>query len=373
MKYNLDYIDESPIKNQMEQYLSTPHIMEGDLSVKTYKNALVLPSTGYNENIRLLGGVVDCDGQFIEASGYCEYANIPYDVNEDDVQFDPDSVLYVGCIHTCYGHSFTDNIKKLWYLKSNKWHGRIIYIAEKNKDFPIWQRDIYRILNIDTSKWEKIVKPTRFVKVVMPDDCFLKKNGLFRYSIVYKSLINQMTTNCPVFTNLQYDKIYLTRTGFRNIWREYGEESIELEFKKAGFKIISPEKYNIAQQIYMMQNAKVVVATEGSCAHNMVFCKQGTKAVVLRKADYPNAHQLMIAQLFDLDLTYIDAHHSSRNSKTVRTLGPFYLCITKHLAKYLGHTLYIPYWLRPSYWLYYKQAWAVYGKYIGINIDEWTR
>lgn len=64
-------------------------------------------------------------------------------------------------------------------------------------------------------------------------------------------------------------------------------------------------------------------------------------------------HQVMINEFADMDATYVEAHHSSRANKDNPWWGPFYLCDTKYLERYVGHRImHLPFWMRVSYWRY---------------------
>lgn len=132
-----------------------------------------------------------------------------------------------------------------------------------------------------------------------------------------------------------YDKIYFTRTSLDSS-REYGENKIEQLFAKRGFKIISPEKLSIIEQLQILLNCKEFSTTEGSIAHNVLFLRPDTKVVILRKANYVNSYQLAVNQIAEVNVTYIDAHKSFFCNKKAPYLGPFYLCTTCHVAKYFA-------------------------------------
>ena len=68
---------------------------------------------------------------------------------------------------------------------------------------------------------------------------------------------------------------------------------MENVFRKKGFKVFSPEELTVKQQIALLMNCDEFASTEGSCAHNSIFCKPGTKVLILRKADYANSYQIM--------------------------------------------------------------------------------
>ena len=103
----------------------------------------------------------------------------------------------------------------------------------------------------------------------------------------------------------------------------------------------------------MLNQCKSFAATEGSVAHLSLFCPPKTNVVIINKAVYLNFHQVMINEYADLNVTYIEAHHSIKAHHEHPWWGPFYLCITRNLENYVGHPIpHLPHWLLPSYWEY---------------------
>lgn len=85
-----------------------------------------------------------------------------------------------------------------------------------------------------------------------------------------------------------------------------------------------------------MLNADSVVATEGSISHNVIFCRSQTDVVILWKSNYVNGYSLVINECKNLNVTYIDANHTFNLKNLSKWDGPFYLCITRHLRRYLN-------------------------------------
>lgn len=361
MKYNLNYIAGTIIKTKIEEESQKSHFYSGKLSHKIITKGIVLPSLDYDEEGILPGGIID-KGDFVESSAYAEYCCKTYPLTELPVTISK-KVLFIGFFLNCYGHGITDNIKKLWWLKQNTWDGPIIYICERNKPLSQWQIEIFRLAGFDTKNWEQVIVPTQYDEILIPDNSIINDHEFRYYTEEYRQIINTIKQNTKTPQHV-YDKIYFTRTGEKNVWREFGEHFVETAFRKNGYTVISPEKLPVEEQIGLMKNCKTFVSTEGSCAHNSVFCSPDTQVVILRKADYANSYQIMINEFADLDITYIDIHHSSKTDKIQPWHGPFYLYITKNLAKYLKLRYNIPYWAHFSYWVYRRQAWGKYGKYI---------
>lgn len=55
---------------------------------------------------------------------------------------------------------------------------------------------------------------------------------------------------------------------------------------------------------------------------------------ILLKNDYLNTYQTMLDAMHDVNVTYINAHHTFLQKKFWD--GPFYLTVTRQLARYVG-------------------------------------
>lgn len=365
-KYNLNYIASTTIKKEIESGEKAVRENKRSLSYGCYSNATVLPSTDYDDKGIIYGGVCNKNGAYIEESAYVERRSFGYTVDDNEVISSHEHVIYIGFFLNCYGHGITDNIKKLWFLKSDTYKVRfsdysIVYITERNEPLPKWQKEIFSLAGFDSEGWIQIVKPTKFEKVIIPDNSLQCANEHRTFTLQYTEIIDCIKRNCTD-ENMHYDKIYFTRTGINNYWRECGEERVESYFKRHGYTVISPEKHSVKEQISMMMNCKSFASTEGSCAHNSVFCKQGTEVILLRKADYANAYQIMINEFAKLNVTYIDVHKSVRTDKLQPWHGPFFIYVSPFLRKYFHELPIDTYLFDPLYWIYRYCKWSWYNK-----------
>jgi capsular polysaccharide biosynthesis protein len=270
-------------------------------------------------------------------------------------------VIFIGSMHSVYGHCITDNLKKLWYLRTPEARkileagGKIVYVSAWNsRDLPRHAMRILELTGVDVTKFERVSVPTRFRKVYVPENSMrLTKTGR-QWAPAFKAEIESIKSNAQYDGKL-YDKIYLTRTALKD-GGDIGEKRIEKLFKERGYHVISPEKLSVDAQVALMSHCKSVVCTDGSVAHNAIFCNPDTEVVILLKADYVNGYQVMINNLVGYNLEYVSANHSILH-KNHPWSGPFYLSLTSELCDFLGlgkrKDLY---WFRPDWYRYlYKR------------------
>lgn len=158
-------------------------------------------------------------------------------------------------------------------------------------------------------------------------------HGFYRYyTQEYRELIDRIISKV---TADKQEKVYLTRTRLHD-YRDYGEKKIEKAFKEKGYKIVSPERLTLKEQISIYKGANILATTEGSISHNAVFMRQGAQLVVLRKCDCFNTYQEAINDVHSLNVTYIDAHLSCFVDAKAPWFGPFFLYCNDNLSRFLG-------------------------------------
>ena len=359
MNYNISFLKEDQ-QQLAESLLKESKLMDRQAEISEYFNATVLPFR--NPDYTFLGGVVSSSGEFLQQSGLYEERKFGiYDYSEEDVIYDESTVLYIGYLLSIYGHLITDDIKKCWALLINKIHyDKIIYVAEWQEDSPPKHvQELFSILGIDLSKCHCVTRVTRFKKILLPDNSFIHHDGKKYYTKEYSETIQYIksqVSNSIALSNFA-NKIYFSRTALKQTWhRDIGEEQLEAVFKKDGYSIVHPERHSIKDQINMLCHCEYFAATEGSVAHNAIWCRPGTKVTLLRKANCINTWQLVINESACLDVSYVDAHNSVRTNSQFPMNGPFFMCITPELERYFDtRLLHIPLWMRPSWYVYRYQ------------------
>lgn len=360
--YCYDYVNPKML-SQTEQDCSARRFCEKDLSATIYKEATILPiKPDYDINGCLAGGVVTAAGTFVENSAFSISKGYAYSFLQ--VEQSEDVVIYMGSLLNIYGHTFTDNLKKLWYLKTLEAirlleHGaKVVYVTTGNQELKEYTIKFFEFAGFSPKSWTHITAITRCKTCIIPDDSFGCEDiavGGF-YTLEYKAIISDIK-NAIVEKNVNIsypEKIYFTRTGIpNNRWREIGEERIEKVFRDKGFTIISPEELSVEEQLRYLISCKEFASTEGSISHSSVFCQEGTAVYIIRKVDQINHYQLVMNEVAGLNVTYIDAHKSIQANPRIKNYGPFFLYFTPELKRFYGRFIItLPLALRPSWWWY---------------------
>ena len=355
MNYDFDFISQQ-LRAIIEPATHHTHKLEKKLDCRVYKNAYVAPYFDWDLSI---GCVINENGKVVKDSECLEWKE-----NERYYQLGKSvckhkKVVFLGFILTGFGHSYIDDLRKLWFLETNECKtllsegAGLVYTTSWNRPLPKQVIEMLGLAGYDIARADHIKVLTRFDEVYIPDNSVIASDYGRLYCNEYIEAIDRIKKSIPN-GNVWGKKIYFSRTKFskgRN--KEYGENAIERVFNKMGYSIFIPEDYSIVEQIQMLKQCKSFAATEGSVAHLSLFCPPKTDVVIINKAVYLNSHQVMINEFADLNVTYIEAHHSIKALPEHPWWGPFYLCINRNLEKYAGRLLpHLPYWLLPSYWEY---------------------
>lgn len=354
--YNYDFLnkgfrDEAKWKTQQDCLVKTP------LKVHCYENALVFP---FRDGKR--GEVVSADGITL-ASDFKEKTDLS--------QFDTTGLqhgkkaIFVGSFWIyIWGHCFTDHFNKAWFVLTEECRrlqaeGAELVFLSCRKDVPNYFLQIFKYAGIDLSKVRMVTEPTQFEQFYVPENCYFHTPDKWHrfYTSEYLVLLDNIRKNVTKEAEADgkfpvYDKIYLTRTRVKqaSYWKDLGERAIEQAFAKDGFTVIAPEQHSVAQQFWMMMNCKQLVATDGSISHASCFCQPHTKLAVLCKADFLVEHQVVSNQIANLDVTYVSIHRSFFVNRKAPWHGPYLLCVTSHLERFVGHKIpHTPYFLTKDF------------------------
>ena len=355
MTYCFDFISNG-LKALIEPATHHSHKFKDSLECRVFEDAYVAPYVGWTKSI---GCVIDKNRRSVKDSHCIEWEESASFYSFSDCQDEHKRVVFLGFLLTGFGHSYTDNLRKLWFLKTEKCKSLIldgyelVYTTSWNRPIPQPVLDVFLLAGLDLSDARHITQLSRFDEVIIPDNCFRAEVFGRTYCQEYEELICCIKSAISD-SKIKIPKLYFTRTKFSaGLTKERGEREIESVFRRLGYEIIAPEDYSVIEQIQMVRNCDHFAATEGSVSHLSLFCRPHTDVVILCKANYLNFHQVMINEFADLDTTYVEAHHSSKVNAEYPWWGPFYLCVNRYLERFAKHPIFhLPYWARFSYWEY---------------------
>ena len=102
------------------------------------------------------------------------------------------------------------------------------------------------------------------------------------------------------------DKIFIDRRESKyNHCQIINDEEIKTYLRKMGFTIYRVGELNFFEQIYLFQNAKIVVGAHGAAFTNLIFCKEYTKVLDIIPENHPNTVDETIAKVKNLNFKFI--------------------------------------------------------------------
>ena len=356
---DLKYLSPTSFED-LKTVCNSDYFSHKSLGFKKYEHAYIVPAdfstTHYHR------GVVTQDHQVVSNSLLFEgfepdWANL---VNYNDAKLCHKTVVYIGFLEPIWGHILTDDLSKLWFLKSN-WCQDILNAGGNLTAIIPWHsktlEDFFRLAGCNLECVENVKCVTQYDNIIIPDNSFYTEpDGTRKFTKEYEEIVHYITSQIPI--QQSSGKLYFSRSEFSKktrLWdrREYGEKVIENAFAQLGYRIVYPEENLMLENLKLIRNCEAFASTEGSISHNVLFCPKNTHVTILRKVNYTNRWQLIINQVAGVNVTYVDAHHSIISHGV---LGPFYMGVTKYLESFAGHKIFhFPYWMKLSFWWYLVQ------------------
>jgi capsular polysaccharide biosynthesis protein len=136
--------------------------------------------------------------------------------------------------------------------------------------------------------------------------------------ILKSNFIDHLTDNfldIKDTAQLPFRKLYIGRYGYRNM---LNNAEVEQYFVSQGFEVIHPDLFTLKEKVKIFREAAIIVGPGSSGFTNIIFCKQGTKALV-----FTNFQRISdcgintLAEYFGIDLLVVigydknDSIHSS--------------------------------------------------------------
>ena len=193
-------------------------------------------------------------------------------------------------------------------------------------------RRLLEILEIDLDKIQEIKQPTRFERIILPDESFIAFGDVTGFTKEYREAINQVRDFAlKNRTPSSSKKIYC----FYGRKRQVGEERLAEYLRSKGYESISPEKLNLDEQLNIFINCESFVATLGSVSHNSIFLREGTQTIFIPRTYYKfNSYQEKLNPVNSINANYVDSSLSIFCKTTIT--GPLHYIVSEPLKRFFG-------------------------------------
>lgn len=288
---------------------------DGELGVREVKNGIILPARYVKGSAGFSAGGV-CDGNFNFIAGLIkEYSHPPgwggiaeaYKVNEDELTYSDEKVVFGGVLIAYFGHMLLDNMSRLWWHVENRDNNyRYVFITTMDDEKP-WFHDFFDLLGIPEDKIIILKRPTRFREILVPDEAV---HSWDHYNEKWSKVFEVLSCNALKLCENEVlpPKIYITKSQYESGGsKTFNEEYFEQFYKRLGYEVIAPEKFPVWKQIALAANAKAIASTLGSTCHFNLFSKKGTRIDILLRVDQQTLlPQCLINQMVEADYRFVD-------------------------------------------------------------------
>ncbi|WP_279155165.1 glycosyltransferase family 61 protein [Thomasclavelia cocleata] len=305
------------------------------LIIESVNNGVIYPKSK-----KACGGVMDENSNFIllsKVDTFLKHDSFGGKTNNGQIgnKYKDIKVIYFGNFWKQWGHFLIDSISRLWvFLENDDYKDYIICYTGHEID-GIY-KEFLELFGVDTNKLLHIEQAEKFKEILVPECSHMP--GLYyteEWKRIFDRVIARALEKCEeMHIKKHSNKIIFSRRNFLKIGRapfEVGESNIVKLFSKNGYEIICPEEYSLIEQISIINNSNEIVSISGTLAHTMVFAKDGTKLIQLKKYPEVNYRQIEINQYRNLDVYNLDVHISPF---VVRNGGPFVYDINKNIITY---------------------------------------
>ena len=294
------------------------------------KNATILPLRRSEGLLFGKGGVVDCDGQYVEMSAIPDRVQFAYPF--ENAEYKDEKVVYCGYLVNHWGHFLVEAVTRLWYfLENDQSVDKYVFFLDENEEREIRgnYREFLELLKI-WDKLEIINKPTTYREVIVPE-LGIKCRTAYTPKLV--DVFNTVAENVIPDPNWESpEKIYYSRSQLaKGKPFEFGFDALDNFFEKNGYTILYPERVPLSRMVHYIRNAKVVASLSGSLPHNMFFANQGQKVEIIERLVISDDNQTDVNRMKELDVTYVDANIPLY---PIDFVGPFIMGYTPELRRF---------------------------------------
>lgn len=261
------------------------------LRVFEVERAILLPPDEWNSQTgEFRGGVCDEEFHFISGlqrgkppvTGFYGVAATYETLPDTEPLYIDESVIFGGILIGHFGHFILECFGRIYYVLNHpEDQRRIVFLVEVGI-YP-WFWKFFELMGIPQNRIILAQQPVMFRHLTVPEEAVHSWwNYTAEYLLPYKRLVEQakITSDNKSFGK----KIFLTRRKLEDSISECVNEEYFIDFFAAkGYVAVEPEEYSIEDQISIIANAEEIVAVMGSLTHWAMFCKPGTKFLMLTR------------------------------------------------------------------------------------------
>lgn len=304
-----------------------------------------------------LGGVLDENGKFVEASMYCgDWHRWGGSYRYAGKVHSELKVIFLGFIVGHWGHFLMECLGRAWILLSRQYSEyKVVLLKAENLELHENQYRMLELLGVDRNR---IIFPdtaVQFDEVLIPELC---TNDKYEFTKEFKQIFDAVKDNAVTDGIEVPENVYFSRGKYINAEeKEFGEAVIEDMFIKNGFVAMYPELLTLDHIIAIFQKASNIVCINGTIPLQIVFSHQNLNLIVLNKTSLVHMNLYEMAGVSGRSFESVDVYKEPiKGHPRYLGEGPFWICPTEELERYfedhgMSYTAYHP--KRREYIKYY--------------------
>lgn len=312
----------SPCLQKMVENYTVNQLSDRELKVTELDNGIILPPRESSSRARTYEGGV-CDENFNFVAGLVNsptnkaqrYVWTSYSVDEEELEYVDETVVFGGVLLNHPGHLSRDCLaQRMWWYVQNPdsdYKIAVIMIWEHGMWGEGFAKEFLELLGVPDEKLLIIRKPTKFKKILVPDQCFYIFGDRTKEFITVVDKILENVEAGP------YEKVYFSK---KKTLRQdmINEDYFEDFFRKHGYKIVVPEEHSMREKISMLKGAKEFATINGTNSIYSIFCSPDVRLIILERCQSDaNTTPLMIDARkikdwysVNISLTFLSTHFS---------------------------------------------------------------
>ena len=231
-----------------------------------------------------------------------------------------DKALYGGEIFPHFGHFLLESLSRLWPLavpdmEKELFGCDILYWAPNYKTGTLTclntkvKQTIFENLNSNIKPNLRGVNQRVLIhKLIIPDQAVILESEIYPiFRTLLKNAGDRIIRMYSQSRKDEYtDKVYLSRSSLSLSKRNcVNEKKLENILKAHGFGIFHIHEFSIADQIGLLNNAKIIVGPDGSSFHAMLLSEMSGKLILYLICGKPERTYIGIDRICEADAKYI--------------------------------------------------------------------
>ena len=339
---NLDYLYNP---DAAKAYFGKNYFVDKKLGFQVIEKGMILPHKDVWVNGKWTlgkGGIVNSNGEFINDSFIHPQISGAYTPPPESIQHSNQTVIYLGLWFPVWGHIITDDIRFLWFLKSDAFKSEfkncpIVYVPWDRTTidtFPDFKR-LIEILEVDVDKLQPITQPTTFDKIILPNKSFKSyHHTVLGFTNEFRETVDRVRSyGLKHSTPTSAKKLYF----FHGKKGQFGEDRIAEYLKSKGYEIVNPGKQKLSfdEELNLLVNCESFAAGCGSSSLNSLFLRNGTETIFIPRIAYQfDLYQQIADQVHPLNINYVDSTLSVLSKRIDQ--GVFFYVVSERLKSFFG-------------------------------------